>query len=54
MNKLIRKLLEEVDRDIRTAMLAKDKDGYEAWEHLPDATNTILNWQALRDRQSHE
>jgi hypothetical protein len=50
MTKLIHTLLREVDRDIRKAMLEKDEDGYEAWEHLPDATNTILAWQAMRER----
>ncbi len=52
MNTVIEKLLEEVDPDIKEAMLAKGFNGFSNWELLVDPTNTILLWQELRDRKS--
>jgi hypothetical protein len=50
---LIRKILEEVDPDIKEIMLAvgENEPNYENFQLLTDPANTILNWQAMRDRK---
>lgn len=45
---LIEKLLTEVDPDIRETMLAVNEKNEATWEWLPDAANTILRWQEMR------
>lgn len=51
----IEKILEEVDIDIKEQMLKTEKysDGsiYKTYQLLHDPANTILGWQALRDRK---
>lgn len=51
MDTVIEKLLDEVDPDIKEAMLTKGFNGFSNWELLVDPTNTILLWQELRDRK---
>ncbi len=48
---LLIKMLEEVDLDIREAILEKDQDGFDGIDNLHDPHLTILHWQELRDRK---
>lgn len=48
---LIMKILDEVDADIKVEMLMTGEWGDEAWTLLPNPAQTILEWQALRDRK---
>lgn len=48
----IEKILNEVDTDIREQMLKIEPNNYKAYELLQDPANTILGWQALRDRKN--
>lgn len=53
MKDLVEKLLEEVDSDIKDAMLARGfytvADGLvENWQALKDPFCSILNWQSMR------
>ena len=48
---MLEKILSEVDPDIRETMLSSD-GRYKAYEMLPDPANTILAWQAMRDRKN--
>jgi hypothetical protein len=57
-DEIIEKILEEVDVDIRESMLKDSKQqklhsfkNYKVYHLLPDPANTILGWQALRDRK---
>ena len=50
-SEIIRKLLDEVDLEIKEVMLKEGDDGYFGYDLLPDPTNTILRWQELRDRR---
>lgn len=49
-SELIEKILNEVDEDIKEAMLKKDGRN-RAFEMIPDPANTILAWQNMRDRK---
>ena len=55
MKKLILKLLEEVDPDIKEAMLSKADCKYEpnylVWELMPSAALTAIEWQRMRNEQ---
>ena len=58
MNKIIEKLLEEVDPDIKEIMLC-DSNVYSAngvwykyWELVGSPLLIVLEWQALRDRKN--
>jgi hypothetical protein len=49
---IIEKILDEVDVDIKNAMMKWDeKESFPAWCMLVDPANAILQWQALRDRK---
>lgn len=58
MKEIIEKLLQEVDEDIRVLMLKESEQGkypssfYKNYELLADPANTILLWQAMRDRHA--
>jgi hypothetical protein len=52
---IIANLLEEVDADIRELMLKNDpKENMAAYMFLTDPANTILGWQAMRDRKKEK
>mgnify|MGYP001602315981 CR=1 FL=1 len=53
MKELIEKLLEEVDADIKLAMVKENERGEKAWEWLQNPILTILEWQKLRDRREN-
>ena len=53
MKELINKLLEEVDIDIKSAMIEENERGEKAWEWLQNPALTILEWQKLRDRKEN-
>lgn len=48
---IFNKILDEVDPDIKETMLATDGK-YKAFEMLADPANTVLAWQAMRDRKN--
>ena len=48
MKTIILAILKEVDEDIAKLMLEEER-GYVRWSLLTDPTNTILNWQRMRD-----
>ena len=48
----IEKILDEVDVDIKNAMMKWDeKENLPTWQFFTDPANTILGWQFLRDRK---
>jgi hypothetical protein len=48
---IIEKILQEVDEDIKTAMLKSDGK-YKAYEMIPDPANAIINWQIMRNKNA--
>ena len=58
MNKIIEKLLEEVDPDIKEIMLCDSNvyseagRWYKYWELVGSPLLIVLEWQALRDRKN--
>lgn len=48
MREIMAKLLPEIDPDIRELLEKKEGD-MEYWQYLPNPTQTVLDWQYMRD-----
>lgn len=49
MKEIMEKLLEEVDIDIKEAMMKKDQEGVEHWGYLNSPALTVIEWQRMRN-----